>query len=465
MRHIVACVALLIIARVGGQADNCRGLQSQSQCTQTISDINALYCQFNPNGNVCFTGSDCKVCEKVQSGVCVPSCEGATGSGCAESACPDAGCNRFLSGWSGNSCTRYASGGFCMAGVGGSCLNASDVVTMSASARAAACSARPAVADGTCGSSGCARFGSSTCNPDIETSVGSVFAYCVTNSTAANCPASQTCDIKGYCVPKSICDDVDRISDCSLVTHPSTNQSCNVGAAGCTTPLDSQMSLVAPDESGCGAHTTLSSCESGTCTRNGLRCIWVNFRAGSASAGMCACHPDCPPCSTQNGTVCHFINPSSYGTIEPAPCKQTYHSSVFIPSSGNEIIFGFTNISASTSSCVYRLGREPVSCPTGTRCDSGTSAKCATDTLCDIATTATDCGMYFCDWDRSPCLWTGSACRCNKVAPANVTATVPQGPAPCGVRSVHSNFTSGLQQRHELSRHSSRYECGTVTWR
>jgi hypothetical protein len=151
--------------------------------------------------------------------------------GCAEGACAGAGCNRFLSGWSGNSCMRYASGGFCMAGVGGSCLNASDVVTMSASARAAACSARPAVADATCGSSGCARFASSTCNPDIETSVGSVSSCTALQTTRQRIVLHRKrATSKGYCVAKSICDDVDRISDCSLVTHPGTNQSCNVGA-------------------------------------------------------------------------------------------------------------------------------------------------------------------------------------------------------------------------------------------
>jgi hypothetical protein len=360
MFALVVLVAMLAVVDKS-RAVNCSTLSSdQTACTSSISDQNGLFCVFVSDGvNLCVhNNTGCTSCQMASNGVCSSMCA----SPCLRPTCPETGCANFLKGWSGTTCERFASGGFC---------NTTTCITSSSTTIQQSCDTLPTVTVAVCGSQQCRL--DNACQRGALFTSSSIESYCLV-SGEGGCGAGQRCDHRGQCVARTICDDIDRQSDCGLITFPTNGRPCEIGADSCNTPTGNSVTPLS--QAGCSS-ANMATCESQMCTRNGGRCIWVNFRPNSTSSGTCACPPDCPPCaSLVNGVCTYNCTTANMDGCFTGTCPAAYASrpSCYFPSAINEVVLGQV-----AGSCVCHVA--PLAgCGNNQACDVG--GKCGTATLC-----------------------------------------------------------------------------------
>lgn len=399
------CVAALV-ALVRGQ-DNCNAYNTNmNQCVSSISTQNNLFCEFLTNTvpTLCVkTTKLCTPCQMPQNGVCTAQCSTA----CASAACSDSKCGEFLAGWSSLSCMRFSAGGLC---------SPSDCAISGASMHAQ-CSTTPTQVVATCGSDECRRTDSCVPGTRANTNTSALVDFCFV-SGQRECSSNQRCGPTGACVAKTVCDDIDRQSDCELVMAPGNNRPCQTGVDGCSTPVGSTITI--SNQAGCNAAQTQIGCQSSTCSRNNGKCVWIDFRPGSSKTGMCACPRDCPTCATMVGGRCMYdcsVRDGCFGELCPQAFKPS--SSCFFPSANSQVMLG-----DDSGSCKCHTS-PPADCGSEGQCD--VAGNCGTKTLCAAAFNVNDCNRLTCAWDNSTCLWTGTECRCANAVPSGykLVPTIP----------------------------------------
>ena len=350
---------------------NCGSFANNEEaCAAAISDTNQLFCQFFTSSGVCVPRLPCTECFSPVAGVCTADCTAGSSFACADSQreCASTNCDGYLAGWNGNSCLRYAAGGRCS--IDGGCVTASSVDGFASGSDTAAldvvCAGIAPTVVATCGSAGCRQ---DTCTRGASALASAT--HCFTFGQRG-CPNGQKCDATGTCVDSSICDYIDRLSDCGLVTFPGNNRPCARGTHQCDTPTASTAAAPAPQQAGCSSLASKGACESSTCSRNQGTCIWVDFKPGSPSSGVCACPADCPDCATMVNGRCE------YDCSNPTGCTlRTCDSfSATLGTCANPTTTTVLGRDPGTSECVCRVHRVVDGCGQGETCDI--AGNCAT---------------------------------------------------------------------------------------
>ena len=169
----------------------------QAHC---LSDCSGCEINYTWDGNSCVADCDVNMGNNCDAGLCINGeiqCDGSTcGTPTTKIAlgsdpygdCLPYTCTDEISGWSGNSCTRYTDG----TANNGNCDGSGACSTLADSCSGSAVTA-------TCGSAGCKKDCPSGMPVD---SFNSVSEICYT-SGQANCLATEACDTTGTCVPSS----------------------------------------------------------------------------------------------------------------------------------------------------------------------------------------------------------------------------------------------------------------------
>lgn len=187
-------------------------------CAAAVSNVNGLLCDFVLD-QYCIDRADCKECFNPSNGVCRAACSTAS---CASIKCPDARCDVYLAGWNDVACERFSEGGVCSSTA---CVSQSAIQSATSATRAVLCDGQGRRLLASCGSLGCRRL--DRCVAGEAATAGDVSFFCYQRGQNL-CGPNEHCDSTGTCVVDTACSKIDRVSDCSLVTLPPTNQPCLV---------------------------------------------------------------------------------------------------------------------------------------------------------------------------------------------------------------------------------------------
>jgi hypothetical protein len=399
---------------------------NNSLCQSAVSSDNLLFCNYVSALNVCVNQvNGCATCFSPSAGVCAADCA----APCASSNCTSAGCSSYYAGWNSTVCFGYGTSGIC----------ARNGCVASSTARAnvtSYCLSQARVLIASCVSSACRRLdrcvaGSATENVTYEESAQSF--YCL--PAGSTCGANMQCDENGACVADSICDHIDRVSDCAIVTAPPSNLPCVQTPFDCEAQTGAAVS--ARNETGCVGLADNSSCIATTCKRNGGNCLWVVFTPSSfMNGGACYCPVDCPPCSSMIGGQCVYSCSTSDGcTAFTCPATRVIPSSTWfkpqmLTEGQTQVIVGLE----ANNTCACHL--PPYGgCGASLTCDS--VGACAVKTLCDSAINMTTCLMLPCSWGGTStvCSWLGGVCVCPGAASSSNVRAAPAVQIPVYVPS------------------------------